>query len=154
MTTSDAKEAAPDATPRPAAATAAPVPVLPLEYAPPASIAGRVWRRIVLVCLALGLLTCVVGVIVILAYDVESVVVTGPVLFVIGMLTLLGDLLTRKGVAAIVGGAHCGICLLFFLLVNLLQWSPNEAHSPFLVMGTIYTLVIAVPTVYAFTETW
>ena len=152
MTTSDAKEVALDAAPDPAAAHAAPVPVLPLEYAPPESSGGRVWRRIVLVCLALGLLTCVVGVILIFAYDVESVVITGPILFAIGLLTLLGDLFTRKGVAAVVGGGHCGICVLFFALVNLLRWSPRDAHFPFLVMGTIYTLVVAVPTVYAFTE--
>ena len=129
---------------------AAPVPVLPLEYAPPATAGGRVWRAILRVCLPLGLLTCVVGVALIYGYDVESVVGTGPLLFAVGLLTLVGGLLARNRVAVAVGAGHCGICLLFFGLVNLLNWSPNDAHFPFLVMGTVYTLVIAAPSVYAF----
>lgn len=129
-----------------------PVPVLPLEYAPPVAAGGRAWRRIVLVCLAAGLLTCAGAAFIIYADHVESVVLTGPVLFVTGLLTLLGGLFTRNRAASVVGAAHCGICLLFLLLVNLRRWSPNDAYVPFTVMGTIYTLAIIAPTLYAFSK--
>ena len=152
MTTPQAQEIAPDPAAGPVAAPAAPLPVLPLEYAPPAGTANRVWRCIVLICLPLGLLTCAIGVTAIHIVDVESVVVTGPGLFATGLLALLGGLFARNRVAAAVGAGHCAICLLFLLLVNLLHWSPGDAHFPFLVMGTVYTLAVAVPTVYAFAD--
>lgn len=153
MTTPQASQVAPDAAHGPVAAAAGPVPVLPLEYAPPPTARGRVWRGILRVCLPLGLLTCVVGVALIYGVDVESVVGTGPVLFAVGLLTLLAGLYARNRVAVAVGAGHCGICLLFFGLVNLLEWRPDDAHFPFLVMGAVYTLAVAAPTFYAFLKT-
>jgi hypothetical protein len=141
---------APDVPPDPEAPPPAPIPVLPLEYAPPtdATTRSRTWRRIARVCLAAAWPACVVAVAAI-HYKTESVIGTGPVLFTLGLLTLLGGLFTRDRPVAGVGACHCGICLLFFGLVNLLEWSPDEARNPFLVMGTVYTFAVAFPTGFA-----
>ena len=130
-----------------------PLPVLPLEYAPPAPAAARarIWRRIAYVCLAVAWPGCVAAVGFIAAHT-ESVVVSGPVLFTLGVLALLGGLFTRDRVAAVVGACHCGVCVLFFVLVNVLNWGPDDAHVPFFVMGTLYTVAIAFPTAFAFTR--
>jgi hypothetical protein len=142
----------PDTAPvAPPVAPPSPLPVLPLEYEPPTpgSRRSRVWRRIATVCLILAWPLCAIAV-ALVAWETESVVATGPLLFVLGILILLGGLFTRDHLAAAIGAAHCAICILFFVLVNALNWSPNDAHTPFLVMGTIYTLAVAFPTVLAF----
>ena len=126
---------------------AQPLPVLALEYAPPspADARSRTWRRIARISAALAWPTCAIAVGAIFA-ETESVIVTGPILATLGLLMLLGGLFAQNRLLAFVGACHIGICVLFFVLVNLLSWSPNDAHTPFLVMGTIYTLVIAIPT--------
>jgi hypothetical protein len=134
--------------PPPEPPTPAPIPVLPLEYAPPAPAGGRWWRRIAFICLAVAWPLCLIALGAIL-YETESVVITGPILFTLGVLALLGGLFTRHRLVVALGAAHCGICLLFLLLVNAMEWSPDEAHVPFLVMGTVYTLALAVPTAIA-----
>jgi hypothetical protein len=80
------------------------------------------------------------------AAHTETVVITGPVLFTLGVLSLLGGLFTRDRLAAGLGACHCGVCVLFVILVNALRWSPDDAHDPFVAMGTIYTLGAAFPT--------
>ena len=127
-----------------AGAGVAPIPVLPLQYAPPAA-PRPLWRRISRVCLVAAWVICFAGVL-LLIYETETVVGTGPALFVLGVLVLTGGLLTRQRLAAFVGGCHCGICLLFFGLVNMLGWSPDEARTPFLLMGKLYTIAVAFPT--------
>ena len=131
-----------------------PLPVLPLEYAPAASADARTrtWRRITLVCLEVAGATCVVGLAAI-AYQTESVIVTGPILFTLGVLALVGGLFTRDRLAAALGASHCFICLLFVFLVNALRWSPDEAHLPFLVMGTVFTLAVIYPTALVYLHT-
>lgn len=155
MTHSAVPELPHDGPPPPGAAAGGPtpVPVLALEYAPPSPAAARVriWRRIAYVCLAIAWPGCVAAVAFIAAHT-ESVVVSGPVLFTLGVLALLGGLFTRDRVAAVVGACHCGVCVLFFVLVNLFRWGPDDAHDPFLVMGTLYTVAIAFPTAFAFTR--
>ena len=80
---------------------------------------------------------------------VESVVLTAPVLIAVGVLALLGGLFTADRLAAFIGGCHCLVCLLLFSLVITLGWSPAQARTPFLAIGTAYTLALAGPTVYA-----
>jgi hypothetical protein len=48
-----------------------------------------------------------------------------------------------------VGVSHCAICVLFLFLVNAFHWGPREARFPFAVMGALYTLAAAAPTVIA-----
>ena len=117
-----------------------PVPVIPLEYAPPERRPSAAWRSIVRVCHALSLLWCAVAWVLIVVGFARSVLATGPVLFLLGALLVVGGLLTRDVRAAAFGSAHMAICLLFVLLVNLLHWGPDEAERPFAVMGALYTL--------------
>ena len=116
-----------------------PVPVIPLEYAKPAAPASRTWRTIVLVCHLLALSCCVIAWLLILLVDVESVIGTGPALFALGLLLIIGGAIVRSGVALGFGAAHVAICLLFFGLVNLLDWSPGDAEGPFEAIGGAYT---------------
>jgi hypothetical protein len=127
----------------------APVPVLPLEYAPPPQAGSRVWRRILSICLPGAFGVCIVAVALIAAVDVESVLFTGPALFTAGLLTVLAGVFVRDRFACIVGACHCAICLLFVGLVNALHWSPRDAHTPFLVMGVLYTIVMLLPSYLA-----
>ena len=128
---------------------AAPIPVLPLEYAPPNPGAGRTWRWVSRVCVATAWPVCLVAMGALLA-KTESVVITGPVLFTLGLLALLGGVFTRDFVMATIGAAHCFVCVLFVLLVNAFRWSPDEARAPFLVMGSVYSLGVFFPTLFAF----
>lgn len=73
--------------------------------------------------------------------DTESVLVTGPVLLILGVLTMLAGAKV-DGRAVGIGVAHCGICILFVTLVNVLAWSPGAAHVPFLLMGGVYIVAI------------
>jgi hypothetical protein len=135
----------------PAPPEVAPVPVLALEYAPPspATARQRIWRRIARVCLVAAWLTCVIA-LACITVRTESVIISGAVICALGLLCLVGGLLTRERLTVVVGAGHCAICVLFVVLVNALRWSPRDAHTPFLVMGTIYTIAIAVPTAMIF----
>ena len=123
-----------------------PVPVLALEYAPAYADDRRRWRAVARICLVLAWMTCLVAAFLIAQVDVESVLVTGPILFTLGLLALLAGALTRQRLPLFLGVAHCSVCLLFFFLVFLLEWSPQEARTPFIVMGSLYTLGAAAPT--------
>ena len=79
---------------------------------------------------------------------VESVLVTGPILFTLGVLALLGGAFNRERWPVVLGAGHCGVCVLFLLLVNAFHWSPRDAKLPFVVMGAAYTFLLApVPTI-------
>ena len=41
----------------------------------------------------------------------------------------------------IMGAMHVGVAVLFFALVNLLDWSPGEALMPFLSMGAGFLML-------------
>ena len=118
-----------------------PLPVIPLEYAPPARAASsRAWRHVVRVCLALSLLCCAAAWALVAGGVGRSVLATGPVLFTLGVLLVVGGAITRDPRAAAFGVAHVSVCLLFVLLVNLLHWGPRDAERPFTMMGGAYTL--------------
>jgi hypothetical protein len=133
----------------PAPPGAAPIPVLPLEYAPPPPAASRVWHRILTICLPAAYGCCVLALILIATVTVESVLFTGPTLFAAGLLTVVAGLFARRRVAAVVGACHCAICLLFVGLVNALHWGPRDAQTPFMLMGTVYSIAILFPTYLA-----
>lgn len=127
-----------------------PIPVIKLDYADAAPGRRRQfllrWTRY---SAGLALLTCSVGWILLCLVKVETVLVTGPILFVLGALTLLGGLLTGRPLFSVIGAAHCFICVLFAALVNALRWSPRDAHDPFTWMGLVFTAAVTVPTLMA-----
>ena len=125
-----------------------PLPVLPLEYAPPPPATRQVWRRIARVCAAGAWPCCAIAWGLVVAGMVESVLFTGPVIFTLGVLTLLGGAFNRDRWAIMLGAGHCAVCVLFFFLVNAFDWSPRDAKLPFTVMGAAYTFLVSpVPTV-------
>jgi hypothetical protein len=84
-------------------------------------------------------LTCAVGTVLIVWVDVKSVGGTGPLLFLQGMLLCLLSMLALNWIGIVTSLAHMAVCLLFFLLVFLLRWSPGQAELPFAVMSPAYT---------------
>jgi hypothetical protein len=71
----------------------------------------------------------------IVTVDVESVVVMGPVIFLLGVATIVSSRRSRYPRAAWLGVAHVGVCVLFVALVNVFDWSPRDAEWPFGIMG-------------------
>jgi hypothetical protein len=123
-----------------------PLPVLPLEYAKPTTLPQRrrwvVWARVLLVLAAADL---VVGWLLIPIVHAETVIVTAPILFVLGLGLIVTSWRVKLLIGAILGLAHCSLCLLFTMLVNARDWSPSDATLPFTIMGGVYTLAIALP---------
>jgi ribosomal protein L40E len=71
---------------------------------------------------------------------VESVLFTGPILFFLGIILILGSRPVRFWRGGILGVLHCGIFVLLVMLVNLFHWSPDNAKVPFIIMGGMYLL--------------
>jgi hypothetical protein len=113
-----------------------PLPVIPLEYAP-ADTSARKFRMALRVCQALAIAVCAVA-FTLLFVDVESVLVTGPLIFVLGAALVVMGGKVRDWARFGIGAAHVGVCVLFVFLVNLLHWSPGDADVPFKWMGGFY----------------
>ena len=86
--------------------------------------------------------------------QVESVLFTGPLLLAIGAALAVFAGLARDVPAVILGAAHCAVCVLFFGLVNMLHWSPDDARVPFLVMGAVYSGVAGVASAMMLVRRW
>ncbi len=91
---------------------------------------GFAWSGWILCLLAWGLIF----------HQVESVLVSGPVILFCGFGGMWLARRARHRGALWLGAANCGICLLFIGLVNLLHWSPRHADRPFRIMGAAYVL--------------
>jgi hypothetical protein len=118
-----------------------PIPVIPLAYADPGTIERfRAWRWVNRICLIVGGFASFIAWL-LLFFQVETVLGSGPVLFLTGGLMVTGGLLRRRPWMWGIGICHCAICLLFVLLVNLLHWSPADARGPFIAMGAAYNLL-------------
>jgi hypothetical protein len=79
--------------------------------------------------------------------EVETVLGTGPALTILGILIMAAGWKVDVR-AVLIGAAHCGICVMFVLLVNLYVWSPADAHQPFVVMGVIYIVALIPITIW------
>ncbi len=74
--------------------------------------------------------------------DVESVVVTGPIIVIAGVVMIVCGCKVHFWAAAVIGVMHVSIALLYVSLVNLLGWGPDEAKLPFMQMGAVYLAII------------
>jgi hypothetical protein len=101
------------------------------------------------ILIAAAWLACVIAWL-ILFIHVEPAVVTGPIISVLGIVMLFNAHRTRRRDVLWLGVAHIGLCILFFLLVNLNNWSPAQAFVPFVTMGFSYIAAAAVPTWFAY----
>ena len=123
----------------------APKPVIPLEYArPTTSHRGQWWWFASRWGVVLSGLCLLVGW-VLMFFEVETVVVTGAILFLLGLALALSGWRLKLLPAVMLGIGHCSICMLFLTLVNVRQWSPREAEIPFRVMAGFYLFVVTLP---------
>jgi hypothetical protein len=120
--------------------------VIPLEYAKPSTLPRRrAWVITAYVALATAALDVLVGVLLIALINAETVLATAPLLFACGLTLILAGRRLRLLLVGLLGLAHCAVCLLFSMLVNVRHWSPNEATMPFTVMGGAYLIGVALP---------
>lgn len=126
-----------------------PRPVLRLDYATPD--ADLRWRRHVRFGVALSWLICCIGWLIMLI-EIESVMVSGSLLFAVSLAMLVRSLQTRDTFVAVLSAAHIGICVAFVLLVILLAWGPDDAETPFAIIGGAYLGASLLPTVIAFSR--
>jgi hypothetical protein len=125
-----------------------PVTAIPLQYQTPIETPRRRWLSIAWWAVLIAWPACLVAWIFIFV-DTETVVGTGPVIFLLAILAVIGGIVHRDWWLMVVGLWHAAICLLFVALVNLRNWSPEMAHNPFLVMGAFHLFLTLAPTVYA-----
>lgn len=70
------------------------------------------------------------GAVVAAVVDIESIVVTGPVFSVLGVLVALGSLASRSAFNAVLGLSADAMSLFCLVLIASLSWSPDEAQKP------------------------
>ena len=122
---------------------AAPIPVIPLEYAQtePSRRRDRIGVR---VCVGLAAVACLGGWGLIFV-NTESVVINGSLLLLAGVGLFVFSLRMKFRPGMALGLAHCALPALFVGLVNGLGWGPQTAHVPFLVMGAVYNVIVSIP---------
>jgi hypothetical protein len=82
-------------------------------------------------------------------HNVRTVCWTGPIILLLGLLlSLIARCQSYRGAVAI-GVCHCAVCLLFFGLVRILNWSPDQATFPFAVMGGTYVAATLAAVIWA-----
>ena len=130
-----------------------PRPVIPLEYADAAADRAARRRHI---WLRVGRFTCfgawmwaLAAWAVVFQLKVESVLFTGPVLFVLGLVIVLAGVLAPRTLFVLLGASHCALCVLFAVLVNVNHWGPGAAWRPFSLLGAVYLVCAVVPTYVA-----
>jgi len=63
-------------------------------------------------------------------YDIESIVVTGPVFSILGALVALGSFASRSPFNAVLGLSAGAMSLFCLVWIASLSWSPNDAQKP------------------------
>jgi hypothetical protein len=109
----------------------------------------RLAHRTFWVMSPLAWIACLLGWLFMVASDVRTVLVSGPVIFVCGLLTLLAAVWLRHRPGMALGAMHAGVVMLFAMLVNVLSWGPRQAQRPFFIMGAMHVLVSACVTAWA-----
>ncbi len=101
----------------------------------------RKWVRVTSALLVIGIICCVLAWLLLMC-EVRTVLASGPTLVVVGVLTVLFASCDRLWAAAWIGAAHIGVSVLFFTLVNALDWQPHDAEIPFALMGVVYVAIV------------
>lgn len=108
-----------------------------LDYANPALGKRAGWSIYFASALSL---VCLVGTVTIFI-EVESVVVTGPVLVLGAILLMIYAATYCRPSLLMFAASHAVICFLFFGLVYLNQWGPRAAEPPFRVLSVGWTIL-------------
>jgi len=83
---------------------------------------------------------CTIGAGWICLFAVEAVVIISPLLLVCASALLVASLIAKWPRAMALAFGHIGVCVLFFGLVKLLNWSPRRATMPFAWMSSVWTI--------------
>src|SRR5512133_3736269 len=101
----------------------------------------RQWGKVTRFLIPASLLACVAAWFV-MFLEVETVVVSGPILFLVGVVIIIGSRRLSFRLGVLIGVAQVLIVLLFDGLVIVLNWGPSAAEKPFRIMGAIYVLIL------------
>ena len=86
-------------------------------------------------------------------YDVETIVATGPILSIVGILGAMTCFKRRFFLGLWINTSAPAVSLGVFLLIFLRRWSPSYAQGPVPIIGTIYTVAICVMGILAILQT-
>ncbi len=124
----------------------------PLTGEVPAMLSRAKPARTARVLLVSSWLTCFVGALLIPTVDIESIILTGPILSVLGSATLVAGLVAERRRTSLVGSGHICLCLFMFLLIAGMGWSQRQAYYPALAIASAYVLLAAPLTIWALAE--
>ena len=86
-----------------------------------------------------GVLTSLAGVAAIFLLNIESILVSGPILLAFAIIGLIFSLVSRDYWLVPLPLMQCTFPLIIFGLINVLNWGPMDAHTPVLIMSCIFT---------------
>jgi hypothetical protein len=111
-------------------------PVLPLAYATPLQVVEPLYSHWpIFAAWAAALIAFFV-----MLWEVESVIVSGPILAAAGSVMLGVGIWKRRPSLTITGGSLCAVCVLFVTCVLTFGWGPRRADLPFGAMGAAYMI--------------
>lgn len=79
----------------------------------------------------------------IILWDVETVLVTGPVLLICANAAFWVGRHARYWPGFVIGIVFVCACILFFTLVQVYDWMPSDADQPFTILGAIIVSLTA-----------
>ena len=96
--------------------------------------AGHFWLKS---CVGLQMLIVVVGV-GLSARQIETILGSGPVLFLVGFITAFLSYRRRFPLGIILGTSGPLFALFIFALINILDWGPDDAKQPVPLIAVVY----------------
>ena len=85
--------------------------------------------------------------------DVHTIVVTGPILSIVGIFVTIACVRKRYGFGTLIGVSGPVISLAIFLIIQLFSWGPSEAQEPVPLIGALYMAIFCVMGLVALRET-
>ncbi len=76
--------------------------------------------------------------------DVETIVITGPILSIFGIFGTIACVRKRYDFGAWIGASGPAICLVIFLIIQLFNWGPAAAQEPVPPIGAFYMVILCV----------
>lgn len=113
-----------------------PPPMPVLEYAAPETSRPR--RRAISTLLVLSITLLVLVPILIASINIESIMITGPLLAGIGICLVVFGVVGRNRLPFWIGVSHVVICAIVFAWIRAFNIRPRGAYAPVLILSLIY----------------